>query len=314
MPKISVIIPAYNAERYIARCLESVIRQTFEDLEIIVVDDGSADGTLGIVEDYASRDPRIKIIRHPENMGILWTRKTGIEASQGEYIAFSDSDDTVEADYCGKMYDKALEVDADLVICGFNKVDKDGNSDPFHSKLDYGGSVRGITKALLMDDIWATVWAKLFKKELLTESEISFRKNYNMGEDVLVFYSVLGNIRKAAAVDDCLYNYHNNSGSTVNSLDMKKHVNAVLNDLSFLLKAAGEDKELLEGTESKIVERMYSVLNQCGDRKLVIELARSNGLGNFVSFNMLRKYLPLRKAIVRSLAYRSDLALWYIRR
>ena len=102
-PKISILIPAYNVEKYIARCLDTIVGQTFGDIEIVIVDDASTDGTLGIIEDYASRDSRIKVIRHPENMGLVWVRNTGIDASTGDYIMFADSDDTMDLTICEKI-------------------------------------------------------------------------------------------------------------------------------------------------------------------------------------------------------------------
>ena len=138
MPKISVLIQAYNVERYIARCLDSVIGQTLGDLEIIIVNDGSTDGTSRVLGEYAARDSRIRVINHPENLGLLWARKTGVEASTGDYLMFVDSDDAQKPYACEKLYTAAVANNADLVIAVAEFCYSDVVRTPSGSALSYG--------------------------------------------------------------------------------------------------------------------------------------------------------------------------------
>ena len=312
-PKISILIPAYNVEKYIARCLDTIVGQTFGDIEIVIVDDASTDGTLGIIEDYASRDSRIKVIRHPENMGLVWVRNTGIDASTGDYIMFADSDDTMDLTICEKLYNKAVEEDADLVISGYNRVSP-GRVRPVPFRLNYGSSVYGVTKALIEDEVWPSLWGKLFRADLLKDHPIPKIKNSNMREDVLIFNSILPYIKKAVSIDECLYDYFCNPESITTVKDDRKYVEGIMRESSILLKSSKIDDGLFQDAESRAIKQMYSALYQCGDRRLIVELARSYGLDYLLSFRSLRKRLSLRKTIVRWLAYRFDLASWYIRR
>ena len=113
MPKVTVIVPVYNVEQYLRRCIDSILAQTFGDLELILVDDGSADSSGVICDAYAEKDSRVKVI-HQKNSGVSAARNTGLDAAEGEYIAFVDSDDHVDPDYLAAL----LQTKADLVICG----------------------------------------------------------------------------------------------------------------------------------------------------------------------------------------------------
>ena len=119
-PKISIIIPVYNVEDYLSMCIESVIAQTYKDWELILVDDGSPDNSGSICDEYASRDPRIRVI-HKKNAGVSAARNTGIEAANGEWISFIDSDDWVDTDYLEKF--ELDKDDADLIIQGLEYYD-----------------------------------------------------------------------------------------------------------------------------------------------------------------------------------------------
>ena len=124
-PLISVIIPVYNVEKYLRRCLDSVIAQTYQNLEIICVDDGSIDDSGKICDQYAVRDARIKVI-HQENQGLSAARNRGLDAAEGEYIAFVDSDDYILEDMYKKMLDKLLDYSVDLCVCQWQYEFSDG--------------------------------------------------------------------------------------------------------------------------------------------------------------------------------------------
>ena len=116
MYKISIIIPIYNTEKYLRRCLDSVCNQTFGDIEIICINDCSTDGSLNILNEYAQKDNRIKIINFIENKGVAIARNTGIDEAQGEYISFVDADDYVDLDFFEKLYNKAIKTNSKLVV------------------------------------------------------------------------------------------------------------------------------------------------------------------------------------------------------
>lgn len=128
--KISVIVPVYNVDRFLDRCLISITGQTFKDLEIILVDDGSPDNSPQMCEEWAKKDNRIRVI-HKENGGLGFARNSGMEIATGEFIAFVDSDDYIEFDMYEKLYQEAEESDSDIVYSGFNYIASNGQKTVF---------------------------------------------------------------------------------------------------------------------------------------------------------------------------------------
>ena len=118
---ISIIVPVYNVEKYLSRCLDSILVQTYRDFELILVDDGSTDRSGAICDEYASRDERIKLIRQ-SNQGLSVARNVGLDAARGDYIGFVDSDDYIHPETYQILLDALLKYDADLSVCGFNYV------------------------------------------------------------------------------------------------------------------------------------------------------------------------------------------------
>lgn len=120
MPKVSIIVPVYNVEKYLDRCMRSLLGQTLKDVEIIMVDDGSPDGCPALCDEYARRDARVKVI-HKQNAGLGYARNTGLDVATGEYVAFVDSDDYVDLEMYEKLYVTAIRTESDVVYCGFNR-------------------------------------------------------------------------------------------------------------------------------------------------------------------------------------------------
>ena len=213
--KVSIIVPIYNVEQYIEKCIESIIGQTLSEIEIILVDDGSSDRSGYLCDQYAKRDSRIKVI-HKKNAGLVAARKTGLEYAGGEYIGYVDGDDFVEKDLFQKMYACMKNNDADMLAVGFTrdhghekeKVSNEVNSGIFqgkrrfdiYNKMVYSGEY-------FKPGIIPSVWSKLFKKELLLNAQTKVSDLIRMGEDVACTYPALLNANKIV-VDNEIYGYH----------------------------------------------------------------------------------------------------------
>lgn len=157
IPKISVIIPVYNGGGYLQLCIDSILAQTFKDFELILIDDGSTDGSEKVCDEYAKMDKRVRVV-HKANEGINATRRRGVHEAKGEWIAFSDDDDTMTPDALESLY--ALHDDTDIV-CGFEVIpDK---------KLSSEASLDDIRHALLAGQLSVTPWAKLYRRSLLID-------------------------------------------------------------------------------------------------------------------------------------------------
>ena len=220
---ISIIIPAYNSELYISRCIESILAQTYEDLEIICINDCSTDDTLREMESWAEKDSRIVIINNKVNTGISFSRNAGIESAHGEWIMFVDSDDWMDPNTCELALAKAKQNQADLIMwCYIREYENDSIPKlfckeertwdkeikklqrrmfgPFQEELKYPDQL----------DSWGTIWGKLYRRDvILTQPKTLFVDTDIIGtaEDVIFNIDYLQKARKAVLLPKTLYHY-----------------------------------------------------------------------------------------------------------
>ena len=205
--KISLIIPIYKVERFIERCVVSLMEQTLDEVEYIFVDDASPDGSVNIlrevVERYLSRKDYVKIITHRENKGLPAARNTGLAEATGEYIFHCDSDDFVELDMLESLYNKAKECDADVVWCDFFLSFE--TNERYMKQPSYS-TPNDALKAMLSGAMKYNVWNKLVKRSLYIDNNISFPAGYGMGEDMTMMMLFV-NAQKVAYVPRAFYHY-----------------------------------------------------------------------------------------------------------
>ncbi len=216
-PLISIIIPVYGAEKYLPACLDSVLAQTYRNLEIILIDDGSPDNSGKICDDYAARDSRIRVI-HQKNAGVSAARNAGLDAVSGGYIGFVDADDYIKPDMYETLYKRLQECGADIVQCGHCRVSLDGTVilevETRQAVLDRKGAM----KELLVGDIHYSDWDKLYRRELF--EGIRFDVHISYGEDLLLNYQILKRCEHVALLKGAYYFYVQNPLSA--SYDYKK--------------------------------------------------------------------------------------------
>ncbi len=207
-PLISVIVAVYNIEEYIGRCIESIIKQTYVELQIILVDDGSKDESGAICDSYALKDSRITVI-HKENGGLSDARNAGLKIADGEYIGYVDGDDWIEPDMYEKMIGELLAHDGELACCRYKEIFKDRTKD--NSSEDVI-----VLSPLEMLDIYInehpkymiynSVWSKLYKTTIV--KDLTFPKGHN-SEDIMYTTTAICRMRKGVYIDKGLYNYVN---------------------------------------------------------------------------------------------------------
>ena len=256
MPKISIIVPVYNVEKYLRKCVDSILNQTFKDFELILVDDGSIDTSGKICDEYNLKDNRIKAI-HKENGGLSSARNAGLDIAQGEYIGFVDSDDWVELDMYEELYKICKENDTDVGIVGINYG---GASEKKKSK-----KIEIYSNKLILDDLvynkgkeitWPA-WNKLWLKKVIGESRFKEGRIY---EDGLFLYSLSSKIKKVAKIDYEAYNYRMDNESITRSKISKKQVDFLYNTLDiykFLPSPYKEEmfiRDLIRYTEYILLE------------------------------------------------------------
>ena len=149
MPIISICIPVYNVEKYVGRCLESILSQSFKDIEIVIVNDCTPDKSMDIVRHYAEVDSRIKIVEHDINHGLMMARRTGYMAAMGEFITFCDSDDTMPVGALESLYNKAIQTNADIVSGVIEYIPTKGKRYQWNNQLRYGFDKQSVFKSHL---------------------------------------------------------------------------------------------------------------------------------------------------------------------
>lgn len=241
MPKVSIIVPFYNVQNYIEKCLDSLVNQTLEDIEIIIVNDGSKDNSYIIAKEYAKKYPhKIKYVEK-ENGGLGDARNYGIPYATGEYIAFLDSDDYVETNMYEEMYKKAKEENSDLVECDFIW------EYPNKKREDIGTLYKG--KHEMITKIRVVAWNKLIKREILEKTKTQFSKGYRY-EDVEFTYKLVPYINKVSFLKKPFIHYIQRENSISNLQNERtKEIFNVLNNVIVYYKENGiydEYKQELE--------------------------------------------------------------------
>ncbi len=211
--KVSVIVPVYKVEQYISKCLDSLVNQTLEDMEIIVVNDGSPDNSEKIIKDYAKKYKNIKYLKK-ENGGLSSARNFGLKHATGEYIGFVDSDDYVDKRMYQMMYEKAIEVSADLVVCDLNYVYEDKEEKAYSNIKTDTTDIKSI-----MNNIYPAAWNKLYKKELF-DNEVYFKEGV-WYEDVEFIYRLLPYVNKIGVVHKHFYKYIQRENSIIRTIDKR---------------------------------------------------------------------------------------------
>lgn len=205
---ISIIVPVYKTEKYLDRCIESIINQTYINLEIILVDDGSPDNCPSMCDGWVEKDSRIKVI-HKENGGVSSARNAGLDIAKGDYVGFVDSDDYIQADMYKTLYDEALKNNCDIVVCSYQINDEDIGNDGF-SKIRQLDAMKLITTG---DYKYGVLWNKLYKRSVIKDIKMP---SLVCCEDLVFNYYVFKNAENISETELKLYHYEQNESSVTN--------------------------------------------------------------------------------------------------
>lgn len=207
---ISIIVPIYNVEKYIHRCIDSILVQTFTNFELILVDDGSTDNCLEICNEYALKDSRIKVV-HKENGGVCSARNTALDIAQGEYIGFVDSDDWIEKDMYETLYYLSMKYETDVVECDILFVnDRDDNIDKCANVEVQTGNRYFALERIMKISFSNVVWNKLYKRNIFENLRFPGVKRF---EDVYITYKIILQSKKYVYTNKKMYHYYQHSNS-----------------------------------------------------------------------------------------------------
>lgn len=221
-PKISIIVPVFNVENYIHDCIDSILTQTWQDFELILVNDGSSDRSGEICDEYSKKDNRITVI-HKENGGQSSARNRGIDIAKGDYIGFIDSDDWINRDMYKVLYEKAIETDSEISACNIIEYQKDSSKRFFsQDTTDYlYGRNEAMSEIYLNERLTFSPCNKIYKRELF--KEICFKEGYIL-EDMDFAYKIIHLCNKIHYTGQALYNYRYNDNSTLRKAFSKKRL------------------------------------------------------------------------------------------
>lgn len=215
---ISIIVPCYNLESYTRKCMDSILGQTYSNLEVIVIDDGSSDSTPQILEEYAEKDSRV-ILLTQENKGAGVAINRGIELASGKYIGFVDNDDWIEPTMYEELFKALVDNDSDMAVCNFNLV--------YEDRIDYSYATMQNLTVNVNEDVYGYfcrfcacprpnnyTWSRLYKAELVKDSGVRFEM-FRMGADTLLNFKLLPLVKRTTFINKGLYNYVQRSSSSV---------------------------------------------------------------------------------------------------
>lgn len=291
MKKISVVVPVFNGEKYIDKCIKSIHNQTLDDIEIILINDGSTDKTGEICLEMSKKYKNLKYYQI-ENLGCSFARNYGITKAVGKYITFVDSDDWVDQEMYLDMYLKAEEESLDILICGYKKVDSNNKilleilpelknrcKDYMSSKLDYFNSP----------------WNKIYKTSLIKNNNIKFLEKCHMGEDMLFNFQAFNYAKEISVIPKSYYNYFINNNSVMYNPNKKVEIYLAINEIKKLK------------IESSILDeciRYHGIIYPFG----VIELVKENK-GNWKKYYI--EFIEEIKKLENEFSLKTKLVLLY---
>jgi len=258
--KISVIVPVYNSEKYLSDCIESIVTQTYSNLEIILIDDGSTDSSPYICDEFAKRDDRIVVI-HQQNAGVSNARNKGLDIATGEIVTFVDSDDTIDSDMYDFLLNLMIENDADITHCGYKHIYADSIKLVNDTKKIYKHNSIEALRCLIGGFLFGgSLCNKLIKKDVV--GQVRLANDVKINEDVLFCFEVFMNSNVIVFADYPKYNYLSNESSTT---EIKKQEKAYA-DRCFVNKIMFErmaGTELWNAAGSRYISSLLAYYRFC---------------------------------------------------
>lgn len=257
--KVSVIIAMKNAGNYITRAVDSLLAQTLENLEIIIIDDNSTDNCVNLVENYYAGITEIKLYHNDGQQGAGFSRNIGLRWAQGDYIAFVDSDDYVEPEFLEILYNNIIKTEADIAICGFQKVT---NTSYLRSYIPEAGifTANDFFKQITQTEF--VIWNKLYRRRLLDEYNIRFLLPY-IGEDWLFCLQAMLSAQKYVSLKDELYYYYQHGQSLCHTRITVGEINNICDFFAKLTELLKNQKALSASSAAQIKDNFFFAMLGC---------------------------------------------------
>lgn len=311
---ISIIIPVFKVEKFIARCLDSILCQTFQDFQIILVNDASPDDSIKIAESYKSNDSRIKILENKENSGAAWSRMVGYSNASSTYITFCDPDDylpknALEVLYAAMINDPA----ADICMGNYQRVFADGSSSTvFKNQLLYGFDKWSVAKSALKYEIPHFLVNKIYKRELF-EYPIRTYKNFSKSSDEFLFFQLLQYCNKVINIDALVYYYYDNSESASYHKANVNALKAMIISQKYVERIYANKKGFESIIQQRKIAKYAKFIAVAGKNKELLQLVFKENIDHLFFLWKLLARFHKRKAIKVFLSYCRG-RLWFFLR
>lgn len=287
--KVSVIIPVYNSEKTIIKCINSLMRQSYANFQLVVVNDGSTDSSLSLINKIAKNDSRITVINQ-RNKGVSEARNTGLKNIDSKYVTFVDSDDYVDEDYLSNLMRGYEYKDIDLVISGINYM-RSGKKTSIKFKEGKYSSRKILNNILKNNGVMGYLWNKLWRVDVINKLSLTFKKNITIGEDLLFAVEYINNVSNIYLVNNCNYYHVNMPNSLSKSIELDQSNHQYKKGFSDMIRVSrkilylvsGEDKLLVKNAKAHIgiieanyIRRLIKDKSEQENKKLIGDLQKEN--------------------------------------
>lgn len=298
---ISVIIPVYNTRQYLQSCLDSLLAQTYPDLELLFIDDGSTDGSAELLDAFVALDSRIRVI-HQKNGGVCAARNRGIEEAEGEYLSFIDSDDTLVPDMYEILMNLIQEYDVGIAHCSYNRVTAGSVKSIGNSGQIYPQDRTEALKSLLTGKLFVgSCWTKLYERRLF--DSVRFPAGIRTNEDMLVNFQVFSRVESSVFADICKYNYLTSETSSCIRTPQRKRSEDLLT-VNRRMLAENIEPTLVPILQRRILSSLFSCFkasayeaepDRAFQRELMAQIEEMHGMGYRFSRRTTLEYQLLRR-------------------
>lgn len=291
--KISVVIPLYNAEPYIGRCLDSVLRQSYKNIEIVIVDDASTDASLSVVQRYQTQNPSVTIISHKQNKGAMMSRKDGYTAATGECLMFVDADDTLPLDAVACLVAKQQETNADIVAGNVEKIYVDGHKERLVENLPTHATGVDMLEALLDEKVRRCLWGRLYRTSLFHEHPLINLDNMTIYEDACLLHQVVVNAHVIVTVDDTVYQYNENMSSVTHRVYGIQQIESIIMANKIIADVCQPYPQLHAKMQHRIAHTVLALYSEKIAIGQLRALLRKHGMQKYGEMGAICKYLNL---------------------
>lgn len=289
--KISVVIPLYNAEPYIGRCLDSVLRQSYKNIEIVIVDDASTDASLSVVQRYQTQNPSVTIISHKQNKGAMMSRKDGYTAATGECLMFVDADDTLPLDAVACLVAKQQETNADIVAGNVEKIYVDGHKERLVENLPPHATGVDMLEALLDEKVRRCLWGRLYRTSLFHEHPLINLDNMTIYEDACLLHQVVVNAHVIVTVDDTVYQYNENMSSVTHRVYGIQQIESIIMANKIIADVCQPYPQLHAKMQHRIAHTVLALYSEKIAIGQLRALLRKHGMQKYGEMGAICKYL-----------------------